>query len=95
MNSGFDFSELVKKAIKYLCEGLIRNCKLRDSRRIEARYGGSYYYRSAAATFAGRVLPASVPVQERASRFGVNWRNKVGLTPAHYSITKTPYNRVN
>jgi hypothetical protein len=23
MNSGFDFSELVKKAIKYLCEGLI------------------------------------------------------------------------
>jgi hypothetical protein len=67
MNSGFDFSELVKKAIKYLCEGLIIGIV---SYAIPRRSSiGSYYYRSKCRRNIRRprrVLPASVPVQEEA-----------------------------
>jgi hypothetical protein len=68
MNSGFDFSELVKKAIKYLCEGLIIGIvsyaipkKKLDMEEV------IIIGLSAAATFAVLdVFSPSVPVQEEA-----------------------------
>jgi hypothetical protein len=66
MNSGF-FSELVKKAIKYLCEGLIIGSKLRDLKKLDMEEV-IIIGLSAAATFAVLDVfsPASVPVQEEA-----------------------------
>jgi hypothetical protein len=87
MNSGFDFSELVKKAIKYLCEGLIIGIVSyaipRRSSMEEVIIG-----LSAAATFAVLdVFSPSIGASARGVGFRrFNWRNKVGLTPAHYSI---------
>jgi hypothetical protein len=71
MNSGFDFSELVKKAIKYLCEGLIIGIV---SYAIPRR---SSIWRKLLLSVCRRnirrprrSLPASVPVQEEWASVG-------------------------
>jgi hypothetical protein len=90
MNSGFDFSELVKKAIKYLCEGLIIGIvsyaipkkKLDMEEVIIIGLPPQHSPSSTCSPSIGASARGGVGFR----RFGVNWRNKVGLTPAHYSI---------